>query len=392
LHIPVTIGLLDAQGQDMVLYLNGRRRPHTSCVLDLTDTTQTFRFHNVKQRPVPSLLRNFSAPVALDYEYSDSELIHLMAHDSDPFNRWEAGQRLSMRRLQALIADVLVGGTLAVDEVYVEALRGILTDDTLTPAFRELMLILPTEAVLAEHSTIIAPQAIHQARMFMRRTLATSLKADLIATYEKNLISGDYSPDAISAGKRALKNLCLSYLLEWEDESTVQLALAQEHCADNMTDRQAALVALLQRDPATPALQRYYKDYADEALVVDKWFSMQATSHHSDVSTIRKLMNHPAFTLKNPNRARSLIFSFCNGNPARFHAQDGSGYAYWVEQVIALNAINPQVAARLARSLDHWRRYQPALRSQMHAALRKVADHGSLAKDVGEIVNKALGK
>jgi aminopeptidase N len=392
LHIPVSVGLLDAQGRDMVLQLDGRRQKESSCVLELTGTSQTYRFSQVPHCPTPSLLRNFSAPVLLDYDYSDNDLVHLMAHDSDPFNRWEAGQRLSMRRLLALVADVHSGKTLSVDAVFIDALRNILTDDTLAPAFRELMLILPSEAVLAEHSEVVAPQAIHHARSFLRRTLAQSLKNELIATYENNLTPGEYRPDSVSAGKRSLKNLCLSYLLEWQDDSTLQLALAQEKCVDNMTDRQAALIALVHRDPATPALQRYYKDYSDEALVVDKWFSIQASSPHSDANTIRKLMKHPAFTLKNPNRARSLIFSFCNANPARFHAQDGSGYAYWVEQVIALNAINPQVAARLARSLDHWRKYQPSLRSQMHTALREVAENKSLAKDVREIVNKALGK
>ena len=391
LHIPVAIGLLDAQGKDMTLHLEGKKLANKSYVLELTTKTQTFRFEQVMQRPTPSLLRNFSAPVVLEYEYSDDDLIHLMSHDSDPFNRWEAGQRLSMRRLQSLIAQVLAGETLSVDALYIEALRSTLNDETLAPAFRELMLNLPTEGVLAEHSKVIAPQAIHQARVYLRRSIAHALKTELIAAYAANLTPGEYRPDALSAGKRALKNLCLSYLLEWDDVSTVQLALAQESNAHNMTDRQAALVALVQRDTDTPALARYYKNFKDEALVVDKWFSIQATARDNDVAAIRKLMQHPAFTLTNPNRARSLIFSFCNANPAQFHAQDGSGYAYWAEQVIALNAINPQVAARLARSLDHWRKYQPALREQMQAALHTVASTKTLAKDVREIVNKALG-
>ena len=392
LHIPVAIGLLDAQGNDMVLHLNGKRLPHTSCLLELTSKTQTFHFDEIAHCPTPSLLRNFSAPVVLEYDYSDAELIHLMAHDNDPFNRWEAGQRLSLRRLQRLIELALAGETLSVDTLYIDALRTIITNDTLAPAFRALMLSLPSEGVLAEHSKVIAPQAIHQARIFLRSSIAHALKSELITAYEANLTPGDYRPDALSAGKRTLKHLCLSYLLEWDDASPVQLALAQERSANNMSDRQSALVALVQRDTTTPALARYYEDFKDEALVVDKWFSMQATARANDVSAIRKLMQHPAFTLRNPNRARSLIFSFCNANPAQFHAQDGSGYAYWVEQVIALNALNPQIAARLARSLDHWRKYQPALREQMQAALHKVASDNTLAKDVREIVNKALGR
>ncbi len=391
LHIPFALGLLDAQGGDMPLHLAGVAQPETSCMLELTLTQQTFRFTQVMQRPIPSLLRNFSAPVELHYDYSDDELVHLLKHDCDPFNRWEAGQRLAMQRLLALVAQAQAGHALTLDTLFIGALRSTLRDETLAPAFRAQLLSLPSESVLAEHSEVIDPHAIHQARQFMRRTLAQSLKADLIATYEAQLTTGQYRPDAESAGKRALKNLCLSYLQEWDDGSTVQLALAQERAADNMTDRQAALVALVQRDPATPALQRFYQDFGDEPLAVDKWFSLQACARHNDVDAMRRLMQHSAFTLSNPNRARSLIFSFCNANPAQFHAADGSGYNFWGEQVIALNRLNPQVAARLVRSLDHWKKYTPGLSTQMQAALQQVAKAKNLSKDVRELVQKALG-
>jgi aminopeptidase N len=391
LHIPFALGLLDAQGKELPLHLVGVPQKEKTCVLELTQAQRTFRFTQVKQRPTPSLLRNFSAPVVLHYDYSDAELVHLLQHDSDPFNRWEAGQRLAMQRLLALVKCVQTGATLSLDALFINALRSALLDESLASGLREQLLILPSESVLAEHSAVIDPQAIHQARQFMRRSLAQSLKAELIATYEANLTPGKYQPDAQSAGKRALKNLCLAYLLEWNDASTVQLALAQESSANNMTDRQAALAALVQHNPATPALQGFFTDFSDEALVVDKWFSLQASARHNDVPALRRLMQHPAFTLNNPNRARSLIFSFCNGNPAQFHAADGSGYAFWAEQVIALNKINPQVAARLARSLDHWKKYQPALRAQMQAALQRVAQEKHLAADVLEVVNKALG-
>ncbi|MEQ1532639.1 MAG: aminopeptidase N [Sideroxydans sp.] len=390
-HIPFALGLLDAQGQEMVLYLGGKKQSGTTCVLELTQAQQTFRFTQVKQHPTPSLLRNFSAPIVLDYTYSDSELVQLLKHDRDPFNRWEAGQRLCMQRLMALVAQAQAGEPLTLDELFIDALRSTLLDGTLAPGLREQVLSLPSESVMAEHSAVIDPHAIHQARQFMRGALAQSLKAALIATYEANLTTGKYQADAQSAGKRALKNLCLSYLLEWDDESTLQLALAQENEANNMTDRQAALAVLVQRDPDTSALQRFYADFSDEPLVVDKWFSIQATARGNDVQAIRRLMSHPAFTLNNPNRARSLIFSFCNANPAQFHAADGSGYAFWAEQVIALNKINPQVTARLVRSLDHWKKYQPALRKQMQAALQRVAQEKNLAKDVREIVQKSLG-
>ncbi|MDD4910992.1 MAG: aminopeptidase N [Sideroxydans sp.] len=390
-HIPFALGLLDAQGQEMALYLAGKKQSGATCVLELTQAQQTFRFTQVKQRPTPSLLRNFSAPIVLDYTYSDSELVQLLKHDRDPFNRWEAGQRLCMQRLMALVVQAQAGEPLTLDELFIDALRSTLLDETLAPGLREQLLSLPSESVMAEHSAVIDPHAIHQARQFMRRALAQSLKAALITTYEANLTTGKYQADAQSAGKRALKNLCLSYLLEWDDESTLQLALAQESEANNMTDRQAALAVLVQRDPDTSALQRFYADFSDEPLVVDKWFSIQATARSNDVQAIRRLMSHPAFTLTNPNRARSLIFSFCNANPAQFHAADGSGYAFWAEQVIALNKINPQVTARLVRSLDHWKKYQPALRKQMQAALQRVAQEKHLAKDVLEVVQKSLG-
>ncbi len=394
-HIPVAVGLLDARGRDMALTLEGApsAKPATTCVLELTKAKQTFTFNRVCSKPTPSLLRNFSAPVVMEYDYSDQELAQLMAHDSDAFNRWEAGQRLAMQRLLNLIKQVQAGEKLTLDELFINALRTTLNDTALDPSFREVVLTLPSELMLAEQCEVIDPQAIHTARQFMRKTISERLKADFIAVYAANLIPGKYSPDAKSAGKRGLKNLCLSYLLGWKDESTLQLAHAQIDAADNMTDRLAALMALVNTGSKTAQqpLKNFYRDFKNEALVVDKWFSLQAVAMHTDVTAVRKLMTHPAFTLKNPNRARSLISSFCNGNPSQFHAADGSGYAFWTEQVIALNKLNPQVAARLVRTLDHWTKYQPALIQQMQAALQKVAATKGLSKDVQEVVFKTLG-
>ncbi|MBU1447783.1 MAG: aminopeptidase N [Gammaproteobacteria bacterium] len=395
-HIPVAVGLLNARGRDMALHLDGAAATTPApitCVLELTKAKQTFVFNNVTSKPTPSLLRNFSAPVVMEYDYTDKELAKLMAHDSDAFNRWEAGQRLAMQRLLKLIKQVQAGETLTLDDMFIDALRTTLNDQTLDPSFREVVLTLPSESMLAEQCKVINPQAIHTARQFMRKTLSERLKADFIAAYAANLTPGKYSPDAKSAGKRGLKNLCLSYLLGWEDESTLQLAHAQIEAADNMTDRMAALMCLVNSGSKTARqpLARFYREFKNEALVVDKWFSLQATAMHTDVNAVRKLMTHPAFTLKNPNRARSLIFSFCNGNPSQFHAADGSGYAFWAEQVIALNKLNPQVAARLVRTLDHWKKYQPALKKQMQAALQKVVEAKGLSKDVQEVVLKSLG-
>lgn len=405
-HIPVTVGLLDAQGKDIALRLEGEAvAGDTSRVLELTETKQTFTFVNVSEKPTPSLLRGFSAPVELSYHYTDSELAFLMANDSDPFNRWEAGQRLALRRLLALtktLQAVRLGGNVTSVDAVLEsaqqdiilsaALRVTLNDETLDPAFREQVLALPSETMIAEQMDVIDPQAIHMARQFLKRSLAKRLKDDFLAVYHANEVKGQYSPDPVSTGKRALRNIALSYLAEIDDKEVHALAAGQYSQANNMTDRVASLAALTNSSAKdkVKALKGFYTEFKDEALVVDKWFALQATARTTDVNSVRSLMAHPAFTLKNPNRARSLIFSFCSGNPSAFHAQDGSGYFFWAEQVIALNAINPQVAARLARTLDRWRKFTPALQEKMQQALQQVADTRDLSRDVHEVISKAL--
>jgi aminopeptidase N len=396
-HIPVAIGLLDSGGRDMPLHMEGASgEAPTTAVLELTQESQTFEFVNVTEKPVPSLLRNFSAPVVLEYDYTDAELAFLMAHDSDPFNRWEAGQRLAMRRMLMLTDAVQNDSALTDPELQDAALndafRATLNDTALDAAFRELALTLPSESMVAEQVDVVDPHAIHAVRQFLRRSLAEAMRTEWEVAYQSNRTPGTYSPDAVSAGKRGLKNLALVYLAELNDADAHLLAQRQYDSANNMTDRMAALTALVNSSAPgrEEALAHFYSEFENEALVIDKWFSLQATARTTDVAAVRKLMEHPAFTLKNPNRARSLIFSFCNGNPAQFHAVDGSGYDFWAEQVIALNALNPQVAARLARSLDRWRKYAPALQQKMQSALKKVASAKSLSKDVLEVVTKSL--
>ncbi len=389
-HIPIAVGLLGADGKDMPLGQDGANG--NTAVLELTEASQTFNFTGVNEAPTPSLLRDFSAPVVLEYAYTDTELLHLFSHDSDPVNRWEAGQRLAMERLVALTAAVAGGGKLELDATFIDAMSKMLTDESLDPAFREQALLLPSETMIAEQMSVVNPQAIHGARQFVRATIGERLRAELVAQYHANLTPGEYSPDALSAGRRGLKNLALSYLAAAPAADGVTLAQAQFDDAGNMTDRVAALAALIHAGAAgaAPALQAFYRDFDKEALVIDKWFALQAAAPTTDVQAVRALMKHPAFTLKNPNRARSLIFSFCAANPSQFHAPDGSGYAFWAEQVIALDAINPQVASRLARSMDRWRRYAPALQSHMKKALQKVAGGKKLSNDVREVVSKAL--
>jgi aminopeptidase N len=400
-HIPVAVGLLDENGKDLPLTLEGGKQVKgakggpTTVVLELTEQEQIFRFKNVDERPTPSILRDFSAPVVLEYDYTDAELLHLFSHDSDPVNRWEAGQRLAMARLLKLTAQVVAAGGsdagLKLDPTFINAQRAVLTDDRLDPAYRELALTLPSETIIAEQMEVVHPIAIHTARQFMRRTIGASLKQELLAQYHANQTPGEYSPDALSAGKRALKNLCLAYLMVAPDMAELKLAQQQFEKAGNMTDRSAAMVAMLHSGAAAgPYLKKFYQDFEGEALVIDKWFAMQAAAPTTDVAAVRKLMEHPAFTLKNPNRARSLIFNFTNGNPSQFHSADGSAYEFWAEHVIKLDAINPQLAARLARSMDRWRRYAPVLQAKMKRALEKVAARAKLSNDVHEVVTKAL--
>ncbi|MEA3117260.1 MAG: aminopeptidase [Paraburkholderia sp.] len=400
--IPFAIGLIDRNGTDLPLRLEGEpAAAGTTRVLELTQAEQTFTFVDVAQAPLPSLLRNFSAPVIVEYDYTNDELAFLLAHDSDPFNRWEAGQRLAMRELLALAARAASKKPLSFDDSVVAAFARVVTDESLSPAFRELALVLPSESYLAEQMTEADPAAVHAARQFMRKRLATGLRTEWLALYERHTAPGPYEPTPQAAGRRALKNLALAYLAELDDPTeAIDLAQAQYEHANNMTDRAAALSALLiasatgNTAPAERALEDFYQRFEREPLVIDKWFAMQAMQRGSTarptIGVVRKLMAHPAFTLRNPNRARSLIFSFCSGNPAQFHAADGSGYAFWAEQVIALDALNPQVAARLARALELWRRYAPALGERMREALERVAARVS-SRDVREIVEKALG-
>lgn len=394
-HIPVAVGLLGRDGRDLPLTVDGKDQG-TTAVLELTESDQTFVFTGVTEQPTPSILRDFSAPVILKHGYSDAELVHLFSHDSDPVNRWEAGQRLAMSRLLKLTGQVAGAGNvvdrLDLDDVFIEAMRKILADGTLDPAFREQALLLPTESMIADQMDVVDPLAIHLARQFVRADIGARLRTELLAQYDANQTPGEYSPDAASIGKRALKNLALAYLNAAPDDASLALAQKQFDGATNMTDRVAALSALVHaRAPAaSDALQRFYDEFQGEALVVDKWFAMQAAAPTTDVDRVRDLMTHKAFTLRNPNRARSLVSTFCAGNPVGFHAPDGSGYAFWAEQVIALDALNPQVASRLARAMDRWRRYTPDLQAHMKRALQQVAGQAKLSNDVREVVSKAL--
>jgi len=402
LHIPVALGLVLPDGSDAALRLAGEAEAAgTTRVLSLTETTQTFVFEDIPTPPVASLLRDFSAPVLLELEQTDFELAHLMAHDSDAFNRWEAGQRLATR---VLLAGITAGGvgTRWIPEAFVAACWRVLHDGLmLDPALAAEALNLPAEAVLAEavvaQGKPIDPEAIHAARVGLRRHLATRLRDQFEAVWTALAPSEAYAPDGAQVGRRALRNACLAYLGESDagylKTSVVPRLTVQLAPGGNMTDEIAALATLANLDlpERETALAGFYARWQHEALVVDKWLSVQATSRlPGGAARVRMLMQHPAFDLKNPNRVYALVRGFCGGNPRHFHAADGSGYALAADVISELQAINPQVASRIARSFDRWRQFDAGRQAHARAALERIAAVEGLAKDVAEVVGNAL--
>ncbi|ARU05809.1 aminopeptidase N [Comamonas serinivorans] len=394
--IPVIAGLVAPGQGDLAVSLHGGE-PATAHTLVLTEPSQQFVFERVTAEPVPSLLRGFSAPVVLNQDLSDAELLALLAQDSDPFNAWEAGQRLLMRQL---LAAVTGAGDLAapLQADAVAALRSTLRRSDLDAAFKALVLTLPTESYLAEQLADVDPQRVHAVREAARRQLARDLAADWAWAFDEHEDNGSYRPDPVSSGRRSLAGLALGMLVELARETGDSVwpgkAYQRTKDAGNMTDRYAATAALVNAGHALaqPALTRFHDLFADDALVIDKWFALQAAAPDRGgdaLGRVEALLRHPDFNARNPNRARSLIFSF-TGNPAAFHRTDGAGYTFWREQLLAIDAFNPQVAARLARALDRWKKLAEPYRSAAHGELQKVAAHPSLSKDVREIVEKAL--
>ena len=407
LHIPVALGLVLPDGRDAALRLTGETAATgTTRVLSLTEATQTFVFEDIPAAPVASLLRDFSAPVQLEFEQTDAELAHLMATDSDAFNRWEAGQRLATR---VLLAGIAAGGTSSawIPAAFVAACGRVL-DAGLAgdPALAAEALNLPAEAVLAEAVVVqggtIDPEAIHSARVALRRHLAARLRDQFEAVWNALAPSEAYAPDGAQVGQRALRNACLGYLAESDPgylETSVvprlvaQLAAGNNGTGGNMTNQIAALATLANLDlpQRKTALADFYSHWQNEALVIDKWFSVQATSRlPGTAARVRALMQHPAFDLKNPNRVYALIRGFCGANPRHFHAADGSGYALAADVISDLQAINPQVASRITRSFDRWRQFDAGRQAHARAALERIAAVEGLAKGVAEVVGNAL--
>jgi aminopeptidase N len=399
--IPVALGLLArADGRALPVQLEGEPPTDaTERVLVLDEARAFFTFVNVDTEPVPSLLRSFSAPVALNEALGDDELLVLLAHDSDPFNRWEAGQRLLLARmLGALAADTLP----QLDDALARALRSVLRHPTLAPAFKALALTLPSEAYIAEQRETVDPQRIHAVREAMLQQLAAQLQDDWAWAWDAHQVRAGYRPDAAQSGQRALANLALAMLVRHAvrigDEVWPGRAYQRFKDAGNMTERLGALLALADAHAplADAALERMHAEFRDDALVIDKWFALQARTSERDgrvFARARALLNHPDFSLRNPNRARSLLTTLVMHNPAALHRADAAGYVFWADRVLEMDGINPSVASRLARALDGWRRLAEPYRSAAREAIVRVASRGdALSGDTREIVERALSE
>ena len=398
--IPVSLGLVGHSGSALPLRTAPGAAATDSHLLVLTEAAQSVTFFEVTEEPVPSILRGFSAPVVLDIDYSDAELLTLLAADPDPFNRWEAGQRLALRSATQFIAEEQSATRAGVlSDAYIAAMRQLLRSDQLDAAFKELALTLPSETYIAEQLPVVDPQRIHAVREAMRQQLATALQADWAWAFEAHKDNGGYRPEPVSAGRRALAGMALAQLCLAARDSgdTVWPGKAYQRFkdADNMTDRFNALSALVNsgHELAGAALARFHALFKGEDLVLDKWFALQGGTCDRGgqvLPAVRQLMNHPDFNLRNPNRARSLIFSYCSANPGAFHRQDAAGYVFWSERVLDLDSTNPQVAARLARAMDRWKKLAEPYRSAAREAIARVAAKADLSNDVREVVSRAL--
>jgi aminopeptidase N len=387
LHIPMDIELYDSVGNVIALECNGEPIHH---VLNVTEAKQVFEFSNVNEKPVISLFREFSAPVVLEYDYSDEELVFLMVHARNEFSRWDAGQMLLAKYIRANVANVQQGTEVEFPESVIDAFRGALLDEKLDPAFIAEMLALPSENEIAGWYKIVDVDAINSVVGKITAILAYALEDELTAIY-RSLSQGEYDLAHEAMAKRALRNRCLSYLAHTEKGNG--LVAEQYVSSDNMTDTMASMAAANKAE--LPCRAEQMADFSDkwthDGLVMDKWFMLQGANPAVDsLANVRQTMSHPAFDLKNPNRTRNLVASFCANNPVRFHAKDGSGYAFLTEILTALNTSNPQVASRLIEPFLKYRLYDEQRQALMRSELEKLAKLENLANDLFEKVQKAL--
>ncbi|RDV02120.1 aminopeptidase N [Undibacter mobilis] len=391
--IPLRMGLLDKNGKDLPI-INAQDGSIVRDVLILDKPELTVAFDGMAERPVLSINRGFSAPIKLVTDLTGADFALLARHDSDPFNRWQALQTTALRLLIDNVSRLRVGGVPRADDHLIAALAAILDDAGLEPAFIALCLMPPGEGDIArEIGRDIDPDKIQRARQALREDIGIRLGAELSHAYERLTSSEPYSPDAASAGRRALRNVALDLMAATGASPAFTRASEQYAAADNMTDRMAALSTLVQHDAPgrAEALDDFYSRYAENALVIDKWFSLQASSpHKSTLDKVRALTSHPAFSMGNPNRVRALIGAFAHGNLTQFNRADGAGYAFVADAILEIDPKNPQLAARLATAFRTWRTFETGRRTLAEAHLRRIRSHGGLSRDLADIVERAL--
>ena len=372
---------------------NGGEVPGATQVLELTQSTQTFTFENVPSEPRLSFNRNFSAPVVVKFDQSDADKAFLMTHDTDAFNRWNAGQDYGGAVILRGVTAFQAGRAPTIDDAFLAAVAGVINDAHIDPAFKASLLVLPNEDYLAGHMTEEDPINIHKSRKFVRQSVGRRFQRDLLALYDSLAVKGAYKPDADGMGRRLLKRAALSYLAALETPESIALLKKQFDTADNMTDRMDAfsLLSGIDTPERLDAITAFYNRFKDDHLVVNKWLTVQSASPlPNTLATVRALLTHSAFDLKNPNKVRAVVSAFANSNPVNFHAEDGFGYAFLADQILAIDAFNPQTAARLVPPLGRWKRFGAARQALMRAQLQRMADSKTLSPDVGELVMKSL--
>ncbi|KAG1361373.1 puromycin-sensitive aminopeptidase [Cocos nucifera] len=402
MFIPVAIGLLDSSGKDMPLTtvyndgvlqtISSKNQPVFTTVLQVKKKGEEFVFSNIPERPIPSLLRGYSAPVRLDSDLADSDLFFLLAHDFDEFNRWEAGQVLARKLMLSLVADFQQKKTLVLNPKFVDGIRTILCNSTLDKEFIAKVITLPGEGEIMDMMAVADPDAVHAVRSFIKKQLALQLKKEFLTTVIDNRSSGPYDFNHRDMARRALKNTSLAYLASLDEPEFTELALHEYKSATNMTEQFAALTAIAQNPGQVrdDVLSDFYSRWQHDFLVVNKWFALQAMSDiPGNVVNVQKLLNHPAFDLRNPNKVYSLIGGFC-GSPVNFHAKDGSGYKFLGEIVLQLDKLNPQVASRMVSAFSRWRRYDETRQALAKAQLEMIMSANGLSENVYEIASKSL--
>jgi aminopeptidase N len=393
LHIPVRVGLIDNSGEALPLKLSTSAQTKNEVIIELTENQQTFTFEQIPEKPVVSLLRSFSAPVKLKMSRSLEELAFLLRHDHDTFNRWEAGQQLASKIILGLVADQQNNRDMHVDAILVEAFNHLLHQSWDDLSYFALLLSLPAESYLAEQMSVVDVNAIHSAREQVKLKLAENLEQQFKELYRDNHQEESGQFDANSIGRRRIKNTCLTYLTKLENDTVYDLSVQQYKTAQNMTDQIAALSCIINSSHPEKAncLDSFYQQWQNEDLVIDKWFTLQATSYMPDTfAVVKTLLQHPAFDLNNPNRTRSLVGAFSQSNPLNFHLSNGQGYQFLADQVIALNLINPQVAARMLSAITQWRRFDTARQELMKCQLERIIGTADISPDVYEVASKSL--